>query len=215
FFIPPRNKEKKVPERIWILFGGNASKALDWSYFVAASPFENDGFLLIEYPGYGFCTGSPSPKTIEESAETAFAALGRQLHLNPAELQSRLCAAGHSIGCGAALNFAVRYPPRQLILISPFTSLRDMARRMVGSPLCYVVRGNFDNRARIRELAALSSPPRIAIFHGADDELIPSAMGRELSLIAPQIVRFNEIPDAEHNDIVSMAEGRIFTAMRE
>jgi hypothetical protein len=213
FYLPHRNPAKKQPDRIWVMFGGNGTRALDWADFVADCPLKDDGFVLIEYPGYGFCKGSASPKSIAESTEKAVSLVGNTLQLAPAALESKLNVAAHSIGCGAALNFAARHSVSKVVLVAPFTSLRDMARKIVGTPLCYVLLTNFDNRARVRELAALPRPPRIAIFHGEEDNIIPARMGRELSLIAPRIIHFESVPDADHNDVISMARFRIFSAM--
>ncbi|MDB6171661.1 MAG: alpha/beta hydrolase [Chthoniobacteraceae bacterium] len=195
------------------MFGGNGTRALDWADFIADCPLKNDAFVLIEYPGYGFCKGSASPKSIEESAEKAVSLVGNNLHLAQTDLESRLNIAAHSIGCGAALNFAVQHSPGKVVLIAPFTTLRDMARRVVGMPLCYLLLSNFDNRTRIRELAASPRPPAITIFHGAEDTIIPERMGRELALISPKITRFESVPDADHNDVVSAARFRIFGTM--
>jgi pimeloyl-ACP methyl ester carboxylesterase len=204
-----------VPRRLWVAFCGNASLAFDWVGFLEPLENKEDGFLLIEYPGYGACQGAPSPQTIEDSSEAAFRTLADVLKTKPAELDGNMNLICVSIGCGAGLDFAVHHPVKRVILIAPFTSLRDMARRQVGWPLCLVLRHNFDNRARLRELAARPDSPQVTIFHGDDDTTIPHAMGSELAGMFPAMIRFETVRGAGHNTITSMARQQILAAMRE
>ncbi len=213
FYIPPSGVT--APGRVWVLFCGNGSKALDWVDLVARAPDKRDGFLLIDYPGYGLCEGSATPAGIRESSGKAFSELAAHLQATPAGLDGKLNVLAHSIGCAAALEFAVLHPVRKVILVAPFTSLRDMARRTVGWPLCWLLRHNFDNRARLAELSARPTPPRVTIFHGSEDALIPKQMGRSLAETFPNTATFHEIPDADHNSIVYDAERQIFSAMND
>ena len=125
---------------------------------------------------------------------------------------------GHSIGAAAALDLAVAHPPRHLVLVSPFTTLEAMARRAVGWPLCLLLLDRFDNSARMAELAALPDPPRVDIIHGAADDIVPFAMGRDLAGAFPAIARFHEVANADHNLILMSAEPlmiRLMTAPPE
>lgn len=211
FFLPPKNG--RVPDKIWAMFSGNGSVALDWTDFVARCPRTGDGFLLVEYPGYGRSEGRPSPASIEEAGEKALESLATAAHLPGEEIEQKLNVLGHSIGCGAALNLAAHHPVQRIILLAPFTSLREMARRVVGFPLCYLLLHNFDNCARLRELAARPTPPQITIFHGSDDEVIPFAMGEKLAGCAPRVATFVEVAGADHTSVLFFAEEKIFDAM--
>ncbi|MFH0794481.1 MAG: hypothetical protein V2A74_10675, partial [bacterium] len=117
------------------------------------------------------------------------------------------------IGAAAGLNYAVRHPVRRVVLVSPFTSLSDMARRAVGWPLCKLLLEDYNNRARLRQLANRKNPPTVAILHGANDDIIPVGMGRELSETFPEMIAFTEIPHCDHNWILSVAEKQIHAAM--
>jgi len=215
FYIPPAANPSATPERLWVLFCGNGSLALDWANFVALAPDRHDGFLLFEYPGYGRCEGSATSANIKESSEQALAQLASYLQMHPADLEPKLNVIGHSIGCASALEFATRHTVQRVILAAPFTSLRDMARRTIGWPLCWMLLHNFDNRARLAELAARPVPPRVTIFHGSDDTLIPLQMGKSLAAMFPKMITFHEVPQAGHNTIIEMAEPQIFAAMNE
>jgi len=227
WYFPPSRLPAQPPRHLWVVFSGNGSLALDWVGFLdplanqtvvdlfPTVPDPRDGFLLIDYPGYGNCQGHPSPATIQASTEAAFTALAESLHTQPGVLEKDLNVLCVSIGCGAGLNFAVRHPVDRIVLLAPFTSLRDMAQRTVGWPLCWVLLHNFDNRARLRELAARPNPPRVLILHGDADSLVPIAMGRQLASMFPGMIMFHAVPGAGHNTVVSEARSQILSAMRD
>lgn len=212
YYIPP-GESSQSPVRLWVMFGGNGSLALDWLDFVGHYPDRRDGFLLVEYPGYGSCEGSASPQNIEESAEAAFDRLALLLQTTRKDLDGKIGVVGHSLGCAAGLDFAVNHPVDCVVLIAPFTTLRDMAQRTVGWPLCWLLRHNFDNHARLAELAARARPPRVTVFHGRNDEVIPTGMGSELAARFPGMVTFYGIADATHNSILTGARDRIYATM--
>src|SRR5205085_1923334 len=90
-------------------------------------------------------------------------------------------ALGHSLGAAAALSAADALSLTRVVLLAPFTSMTDMARRTVGWPLCYINRHRFDNLARLAALASRGA--RVHVFHGALDEVIPVALG--FALLSP------------------------------
>ncbi|MBA3707189.1 MAG: alpha/beta fold hydrolase [Planctomycetes bacterium] len=211
FYIHPRRGGP--PSRVWLVWGGNGMVASRWiHHFVRPDVDARDGFLLIDYPGYGACAGSPSPATILAASEAAAEAIAAKLGWNDAERATRFAAFGHSLGAGSALQFVARHPVSRVVLVSPFTDLTAMARRMVGSPLCYLLHHRFDNRARLREVLARDGAPPITIIHGGNDETIPVEMGRALAREFPSI-RYDEVAGADHNGIIDSARDRILAAM--
>ena len=196
--------------RLWVLFGGNASRALDWLGFIAGYPDPDAGFLLIDYPGYGNCEGKALPGSILDSSVQALQVLSRKLPIYQTE-QAEISVLGHSIGAAAALQFAVNHPVKKAVLVSPFTSLRDMARRSVG-PLSVLLGHDFDNRARLKQLLKNVSVS-VSVLHGERDDIIPVYMGRELVSINPQRVVYREILDGDHNTLLFTAKREIWEAM--
>jgi pimeloyl-ACP methyl ester carboxylesterase len=197
FYFPPQNQSP--PKHLWVMFNGNASVALlTWPVFIHNDANKEDGFLLIDYPGYGLCEGKPSPANIESSADGALLALQQRLGSPVPQLR----VIGHSLGAAAALQFAAKHDVDRVILLAPFTSISDMGKLMFGLHLDFLIRHNFDNRARLAELAQRPSPPRVIIFHGANDEVIPIEMGRELATKYPQITSFHPLNGIGHDDIL-------------
>ncbi len=200
-----------VPQRLWFIFGGNADQALNWDMFAIEPAQADTGFLLMEYPGYGVCAGKPSPVTILAANERAVVLLAQRLGLTVAAIDRRAGHLGHSLGAAVALQYAARHGSRRLVLISPFTTMKAMARRRVGWPLCELLVHRFDNRARLAEIAAKASPPT-AIIHGDRDDFIPLAMGIGLAQEHPTIA-LSVIAGAGHDDVLLIGDGAISAAM--
>jgi len=212
FYIPPRKGGVGLPRTIWLCFAGNGSLALDWLLFT--EEWDADfAYLLVDYPGYGESAGASNPARIRENGKAAFAALAGHLQTPEGELSGRLAVLGHSLGCAAALMTAEDLAVRRGVLISPFTSMTDMGRTILGWPLCLLNRHHFDNRKTLRTAAAQEGA-RFVLFHGQEDEIIPVAMGRELAVLAPQVVTFHELPGTHHNDILHRAQSQIGQAMK-
>ena len=215
FYLPPPSGAVP-PTRLWVLFSGNGSLALDWLPLARRDQNAGDAFLLIDYPGYGKSDGWPNIENTRAAAEGALAALATRLAVPPAALEPRLNAMGHSLGMAAALDFASRHPQvGEIILLAPFTSLREEAAVFIGTPLSKLLMANYDNRAVLLQLAERKPPPRVIIYHGMQDGMIPVQMGRELAAQFPGFVTFHGIPEATHNTIVAEAADDILKSMSQ
>ncbi len=197
-FYVPRGAENNPPSRLWIAFGGNGSLALEWLDFIDHDTSPSDAFLLVEYPGYGESEGYAAIATNRPAADGALAALEKNLGASGGEMESRLNVVGHSFGTAAALDFAIRHNVQRIVLIAPFTTLRDEGALRVGSLLSHLLIENYDNRANLKQLAKRKPPPRVAIFHATGDDIIPVRMGRELFASQPDITEFFPIEGGDH-----------------
>lgn len=173
-----------------LYFHGNAESAaqnLPLAEDLAKSGVET---FLAEYRGYSGLPGRPSEAGLYRDGEAALAALrGTRVDDVP------LVFAGRSLGSGVAVELALRRPPRLLILISPFTSLVDMGRTLVGPLAPGLVPDRFDNLSKV---AALTCP--VVIVQGTRDEVVPFEMGRRLAA-AGRNVRFIPLEGRTHNDL--------------
>ena len=213
FYRPP-TAGAKTPEFLWVFFSGNASLALNWAWLIQQAEAPGVGFLLIDYPGYGQCEGTASPKTILESAEQGLQETWALLGVSGNTGTPALGVFGHSLGAATGLQFAVRYPLRKVVLIAPFTSMEDMAALVVGRWGTPFLRHNFDNRARLQELLKRDPAPEIHLFHGTADETVPVSMGRELAGFDLQKISYSELPKSTHNSILDDAHSAILTALK-
>ena len=212
FYVSPDAASRSFPGGVWVVFGGNATLALDWRDFAERYP-GGSGFLLVDYPGYGVCEGRPDPRSILESTRGALRALAAHAGVDSAELLQGVSLLGHSLGAAAALQAGAVIPARQILLIAPFTSMRAMAKRSVGVPLAYLLRHDFDNEARLGEILRSPHPPDVAIVHGGNDEVIPVSMGRALARSHAGAVRYLEIQGGTHNSVIALQESLLYGEM--
>jgi uncharacterized protein len=188
-----------VPQNFWLVFGGNGDMALAWMTLIRAFPDSRSAYLLIDYPGYGICEGSPNPETILESSQGALQTL---LEAKGWKMGAdSLCLLGHSLGGAAALQFAVKNLVRKIVVVSTFTTMDDMVRTQIHVPLGRLLRHRFDNVASLKAILSGKEVPEIWVFHGQGDEIVPARMGEALASLDPIRIRFSEIPRARHNNI--------------
>ncbi len=201
YYLGPENEAGL--EKLWILTGGNGSLALHMDFLATPVCKQNPkmGCLLVEYPGYGVNAGKPSRKGIQEVMEGSMTALAAHLEIDTEGLKSRSSFLGHSLGGAVALEAAAKWNRSEVIVISPFTSIKAMAKRMVGGPLSNLARHRWDNEDAIRKITEQRDDAKIFIFHGAKDRIVPVEMGRALSKIAPRQTFYAEYPTYGHNEI--------------
>ena len=71
---------------------------------------------------------------------------------------------GRSIGSGPATHLAAHFYPGSLILISPFSSLQELAKEFMGWTANFLVKERFSN---IDNFSQISCP--VFILHGKKD----------------------------------------------
>ena len=141
--------------------------------------------LMVEYPGYGASAGEPTQETVTQVMVLAYDAMKQRFPDLP------IVAWGRSLGGGAACQLSHLRPLAGLILQSTFTSIRAFARRFLMPG--FVVVDPYDNLAAVRSFTA-----PVLVLHGALDEVIPFAHGKELAAAA-QNGAFVRLPGG-HND---------------
>jgi uncharacterized protein len=168
----------------------------------------------VDFPGYGDCQGTPTPRRIRENLRAviplALREIGRAEQPDPA----RLRFFGHSLGSAACLIAATDFHIQRGVLLAPFTSTMDMSQHLTGLPLGPLVWHRFDNAACLAELAA-SGPGKVTILHGTDDESIPVTMSRTLAGQRKDVVTLSEIPAGRHNTIQETNPSTVADALRE
>jgi uncharacterized protein len=188
------------PRNLWIVCGGNATLALEWSPWLGQHAPQEDAWLLVDFPGYGESNGKPSPRTILETFQVVIPIASDSVGLTSVPDASRLRFFGHSLGAAACLIAASEFDIRHGVLLSPFTSTMEMSRLVVGVPLGFLVTHRFDNVARLDEILE-RGPARILILHGTHDEVVPFQMGRRLADGRGEGVKFIAIDGGMHNNI--------------
>ena len=201
-WLPPAAPEGNAV----VFFHGNAEQLTDFEGRGERLHAAGLGVLCVEYPGYGVSPGAPSRASIVAAAGVALAYLHGPLGV-PRE---RSVLLAHSLGTGVAAELAARGEAARLVLISPYTSIREMATQLAPFlPVSLLVRDRFDTAA----LAPSLRLP-VLIVHGSDDEVIPSWMGRRLAQLIPG-ARLLWIEGGMHNDLFAAHGGTLWPALLE
>lgn len=201
---------KPLPKRVWLSFCGNGSLALDWTSVLRDYPWNGDAFLLIDYPGYGKNGGYATIASTRASADAALKALAEKLQTDEDHL--KLCAIGHSLGAAVALDFAAQHNVERVVLIAPFTTLREEAATIFGGWIARLLIESYDNRANLADVLKRNPNARVAIFHGTSDEVIPVRMGRELAREFP-FAEFFAVENANHVSVLNHGHEKIIEWM--
>ncbi len=151
--------------------------------------------LAYDYRGYGRSEGSPSEEGVQLDVLAAYD------HLRARGVPaSRLVAFGESLGSAVSVHLAANRPCAALVLVSPFTRLKDVARVHYG-PLAALAGDRFDALALIPKIRR-----PLLIAHGDQDEIVPFELGVRLFEAAPEPKRFLRVQGAHHNDVFASAE---------
>jgi uncharacterized protein len=179
---------------------GNAGNIGDRIALAAVLSDAGFGVLLFDPRGYGRSSGRPGEQGTYRDARAALAGLLAE----PGVDAAHVLYLGESLGGAVALDLALARPPAGVVLLSAFTSVRDMARLHYGVVPTALVPDAYPSLRRIRELRC-----PLLVLHGADDMIVPCEHGRALFDAAPGRKRLCILPGAGHNDIVSLAGARL------
>jgi uncharacterized protein len=154
-----------------VIFGHGNGEVIDY-WVTALNGFQQRGIgvLLVEYPGYGRSTGSPSEAGIRGVMDAAYDRIAADARVD----RSRIFGFGQSLGGGAICLLANDRPLRALILQSTFPSL-DIFAGKYWAP-AFLLRDHFDN---LSSVARFQGP--LLVIHGREDQLIPWQQGRRLA----------------------------------
>lgn len=194
-------------ERLVLFFHGNAGNIYGrLPDMLQLSDVTASDVLLLSYRGYGESEGSPSESGVYRDAEAALRYALNELGYP----ENRIFVLGRSLGSAVAIDLAQNRDFAGLILVSPFTSGRDMATQIGLGWLSWVTGRPFDS---ITKTSNIRSP---ALFiHGDADTLIPIQLGRRLYDAYPSDRKeFKVVPGAGHNDITAVAGPEYWEWMR-
>jgi len=184
------------PEQWFIIFQGINGNACGRAHFFDLLSGFNANFLVFEYPGYGQDGNTPGQNLI---LEKALALLKHIDSLNTDRLPVYIVA--ESFGTGVATFVANKTKVNGLILISPYTSLANIAQsRYPWLPVKFFMKNPFP----ASEWAAQIKTP-VLIFHGTEDLTIPIGFAREQFAAFTGEKEMVEIPGAGHHNIKEIA----------
>jgi pimeloyl-ACP methyl ester carboxylesterase len=168
-------REVPQPRTVWLMLHGNAGQAEHRDYIVPLLD-ATDSLYVLEYPGFGLRSGTPSRESLNAAALEAYQHLRTQ---NPG---TPICVIGESIGSGPACELArAPTPPDKIVLLTPFDTLANAASghfRML--PIRYMLRDRWDNIAALRDYRG-----PVEIYGALEDTVVPYERAKALASAHP------------------------------
>ena len=162
--------------------------------------------LIFDYRGYGRSEGTVSEEGTYRDAQAALRYLRSKTGLD----SEKIIFFGRSLGAAVAADLATRHEPLALILESPFTSIRDMARLALPFlPVGLFLRTRYDTLTKMTQVRV-----PLLVLHGDADEIVPLEQGRKVFEAAVGSKEFYTIPGAHHNDTYVVGGAPYFEALK-
>jgi fermentation-respiration switch protein FrsA (DUF1100 family) len=193
-FIPCKLHEcRKVSNsnKYLIYFHGNAEDIFNSNYTVDLTrtvlPYNT---ISVEYPGYSIYSEEKNSETIQQDALIVYDYL-----ISQGIDEKDIVICGRSIGSGPSIYLASNRKPGGLILISPFKSIQEVVKSIIGV-FKFLVSERFENIEIVDKITC----PTLFI-HGQKDDIVPFDHSIELSkkckcpyeIILPEEMDHNEI----------------------
>lgn len=186
WFSPPQADKGKI----LVYFHGNGGSMGQTAWLLRMMQQTGFGFLALEYRGYPGYEGTTTEEGIYYDARAAMNFLHEKGY-KPEDI----ILFGHSLGSGVAVQMAMEYDVGLVALVSPYTSVADVAALVYWFiPARYLVLDRFDSHSKVTHVAE-----PIYIFHGTDDHLIPHMIGKQLFEAVTSEKRFFDLVGQDHN----------------
>ncbi len=181
-------REQAGPAAV-IYFGGNAED-VSQSLAPLAAAYPQHAVYLLHYRGFGGSGGSPSEAALTHDALALF----DQVH----KTHPRVVVIGRSLGSGVATRLASQRPVAQLVLVTPYDSLRSLAAAQFPAfPVRWMLKDHFDSGHHAAQVRA-----PVLLMAAEHDEVIPLASTEQLlARFAKGQALLHVLPRTSHNTI--------------
>lgn len=191
YCAPQQIDEPGAAETIILFLHGNAGNISHRRELIGGLINAHARVFIIDYRGYGRSEGLPSEQGLYADARGAWNYLTVERNIGA----NRIVIFGESLGGAVAIQLATEVQPAGLIVQSSFTSIGDMARRVMPFAPRFLLRTKMNSLERIGRVQC----PKLFI-HSRTDEIAPFEMGRRLFDAASEPKHFYIIERASHNE---------------
>jgi uncharacterized protein len=164
--------------------------------------------LGIDYRGFGKSSPAlPSESLAREDAQAAWDWLAQR---HP---KAKRFIFGHSLGGAIAVQLSANVTDDAgLMLEGTFSSIPDVVKtsRWGWLPVDWLITQRFDSLSRIDRVGV-----PVLVVHGAQDKLIPPALGRDLYLRAAEPKRFELVQGGAHHSTNALGQNQYRRALRD
>jgi len=172
-----------------LYFGGNADD-VSTSLPLLAEAFPEHALFLMHYRGYGGSSGSPTEAALHADALALFDQVK--------DAHPRIWVIGRSLGSGVAVKLASERALTQLVLVTPYASIADLAAKQFPIfPVRLLLKDKFESW---RYAPTLTVPTHLIVAE--HDGIIPEASSKKLlAHFRPGVAHYTTIASADHNSI--------------
>ena len=175
---------------IVLFFHGNRENVEHYKQYPALFTQHGYEVWMMDYPGFGKTTGPRSESILYEQALVVYRLAGEQVH------SDSILVYGKSIGTGIAAYLAANRTCRQLILETPYYSMKELAGHYFPIyPVGVMIRYAFPVHDYVGQFHK-----QVTVFHGTDDGVVPYEQSQRLAAAFP-FVELVTIEKGKHNDL--------------
>lgn len=198
WFVPPKDKNGLLI----VYYHGNAghigNRATKVHYYLE----KGYGFFLVEWRGYGGNPGSPTEAGLYDDARSAVHWLEKEGYA-----PGQMAIYGESLGSGPAVQMALEFQPKILILEAPFNNAYDIGQmKYPWLPVRWLIKDRYDSDHKIGSIKS-----NLLIIHGDEDQVVPIELSHKLFERANHPKQYVTINGAGHSDLYEHHAGHIIT----
>jgi hypothetical protein len=187
--------ESPASRRAVLYLHGNAGHLQDWGWHAGLYADAGYDFVVVDYRGYGTSDGRIDSETqLHSDVERVW------MWMTERYAPGDVTLIGYSLGSALAARLACTRaePPGRLVLLAPFYSARDLARRAMPFVPTFLMRYPLRTDLVLRDCRL-----PVTIFHGRADRTVPFDQGRRLADSLGERARLVELPEAGHSNIAA------------
>ena len=178
-----------------LVLHGNAGNIEDRAHKFRFLADQGHSVMLISYRGYGGNPGRPSERDIISDSALALEWLLKKENISSKET----VLLGESLGSGAAIALAAKYPVRGLIFDTVYSSIADVGQSVYPFiPVRWLLKDTWDSMSRIQKARAPS-----LFIHSKHDTVIPFRFAKKLFDAAGPPKQPLWLERSDHNDNLS------------
>lgn len=173
--------------RLLLYFGGNADDATTILKYLDSQL--DTQVVAFNYRGYGLSSGQPTQERLFGDALAIYDAYAKG---------KEVIVMGRSLGTGIAVYLASMRPVEHVILITPFDSIRAIAKRKYPYfPIDWLIRHPFDS---IKYAPSIDS--KVSVVEVVNDSVVPNANTDNLLKAMSNIHMHIKLHNTTHGDVL-------------
>lgn len=198
---------------VLLFFHGNGETVVDYDDVGPSYQHSDLNFLVTDYRGYGWSTGTPLSSALLPDADLLFIQL--RSWLKELGCTGKLLLMGRSLGSACAIDLANRYSEEisGLIIESGFAETLPLAR-LLGINLEHLGIKEEQTFNNLSKIAQFTKPT--LILHGQRDHLIPLSQAEKLhAACGAKIKELQMVPGADHNTLIAVGGPLYFQTIKK